>query len=286
MSLGEPAGPGGRARGGTRRAVGTDVYTYDSDSSAEEYEYAGGGGPDAPVTLPLPPPAPFGGGRRVLYDSHRPLDRGGAEVPVPDGVPSAVAAAAATGGGGGSGRRSGGSAVPKPPIFLDLDRASQADRAVEGRSWIVLKMPTRLPPLDPSSGTWVKAEGGGDAAAPMEVDSGALGGGGGGGGGGPPARMDEPQRYPGAPKPAARYDDVLRSAPAGRYGRIRVRRSGRAVLVIGEGTPEEVTLDLNEGIPCSFLQQAVNIDPENGTYLNMGEVHRSIVATPDLSHVM
>jgi hypothetical protein len=98
--------------------------------------------------------------------------------------------------------------------------------------------------------------------------------------------MDEPQRYPGAPKPAARYDDVLRSAPAGRYGRIRVRRSGRAVLVIGEGTPEEVTLDLNEGIPCSFLQQAVNIDPENGTYLNMGEVHRSIVATPDLSHVM
>ena len=175
--------------------------------------------------------------------------------------------------------------MPKPPIFLDLDRASQADRAVEGRSWIVLKMPPRLPPLDPSSGTWVKAEGGGDAAAPMEVDSGALGGGG-GGGGGPPAPMDEPQRYPGAPKPAARYDDVLRSAPAGRYGRIRVRRSGRAVLVIGEGTPEEVTLDLNEGIPCSFLQQAVNIDPENGTYLNMGEVHRSIVATPDLSHVM
>ena len=52
--------------------------------------------------------------------------------------------------------------------------------------------------------------------------------------------------------------------------------------VVAEGTPEEVTLNLNEGIPCSMLQHAVNIDPAEAAYVNMGEVHHSIVATPDI----
>lgn len=96
-------------------------------------------------------------------------------------------------------------------------------------------------------------------------------------------QAEQPQRYPGAPAPVGnRFDDSLRTAPAGRYGKIRIHQSGKAVLVIGEGTPEEVTLNLNEGIPCSMLQHAVNIDPTEATYVNMGEVHHSIVATPDI----
>ena len=39
---------------------------------------------------------------------------------------------------------------------------------------------------------------------------------------------------------------------------------------------------INEGLQCGFQQQAVSIDPEEGTFVLMGDVTKSLIVTPDV----
>ena len=41
-------------------------------------------------------------------------------------------------------------------------------------------------------------------------------------------------------------------------------------------------MQLNEGLQCSFYQQAVSIDVEQGNYIPLGEVRKTLVASPDI----
>jgi len=279
------ARPSKVAARGTRRTTaaafdgGENVYTYDSDSTEDDNggNVSGSGQPawssHAPARLPLPPPRAYGGHQHINYVCQRDAQNGSISAaaaaapgpPVPDAVGSSLAEEK-------KGEDNHGDMVGEEtpaPVFLNLATASAQDRQIETDTWTVFKLPTRLPRFAPTAG--VKSEHGGDAAMPMKMDPDAQ------------SQPEQQQRYPGAPAPVGnRFDDSLRTAPAGRYGKIRIHRSGKAVLVIGEGTAEEVTLNLNEGIPCSMLQHAVNIDPAEATYVNMGEVHRSIVATPNI----
>ena len=261
------------ARVGSRKSAGDDAYMYDSDSSNDEMR-KGGSEPAwsslAPVQLPLPPPR-----KHILYECQRGENASAATSATTVSTaafPDAIASVTSEEKKGDDSHAVSDAEGSAAPVFLDIDTATEDDRRIEADSWTLFKLPTRLPRIAPRGR--VKSEAGGDGVDPMQVESSDAAGG---------QLLEQHQRYPGAPTPANRFDDTLRSAPSGRYGKIRIRKSGKAVLVVGEGTAEEVTLDLNEGIPCSMMQQAVNIDPIEGTYVSMGEIHRSIVATPDIA---
>jgi hypothetical protein len=40
-------------------------------------------------------------------------------------------------------------------------------------------------------------------------------------------------------------------------------------------------MNVNEGLSCGFLQQAVAIDPNQGKYVALGDVKKSIIVSPD-----
>lgn len=282
----KPRGSRGTAAS-TSFVSGEDVYTYDSDSTEDGGDDSASGRPvwshHAPARLPLPPPRTYGGHQYLNYDCQReaaaqnnsssinPAGAGAASAAAPAGppIPDAVGSSLVEEKKGEDGQDDMVDANTPAPVFLNLATASAHDRKIEADSWTVFKLPTRLPHIAATAG--IKSEFGSDSMMPMKMDPDEQ------------QQPDQPQRYPGAPAPVGnRFDDSLRTAPAGRYGKIRIHQSGKAVLVIGEGTPEEVTLNLNEGIPSSMLQHAVNIDPNEATYVNMGEIHHSIVATPDI----
>ena len=257
-------------------------YTYDSDSSDEEME-GRASGPTwsslAPSELPFPSLRPYGGHQHILYNCQR--EETAAAMSAPAGsssaaaVPDAVTSVSEEKKNDGGGTTTDAEVGAVAPVFLNLQTASAEDRAIESNTFTLFKLPTRLPRIAPTCK--MKSDPDASGIEPMEVESSEAAAGGGLG------SQHQPNRYPGAPMSAGnRFDDTLRSAPSGRYGKIRIRKSGKAVLVVGEGTPEEVTLNLNQGIPCSMLQQAVNIDPLEASFVTMGEVHHSVVATPNI----
>ncbi len=44
-------------------------------------------------------------------------------------------------------------------------------------------------------------------------------------------------------------------------------------------------MNVNEGLTCSFQQQAVAVDVEKGQYVTLGNVDKSIVISPDLTGI-
>ena len=44
-------------------------------------------------------------------------------------------------------------------------------------------------------------------------------------------------------------------------------------------------MNVNEGLTCSFQQQAVAVDAEKGQYVTLGNVDKSIVISPDLTGI-
>lgn len=259
-------------------------FMYDSDSSAEERrarlrkgggDFGGGGFRMPPTQLPFPV-APH---QQTMYDCQ--------EVTIKDeekkmsDVDAAIAAASTA--------ATISSKLSDPHLqspFLDLESVSDQLKQLETNSWFLMKFPTRLPHLDTSSssanaskstaavikselseksGARPEAVGSSDnasmasstsagAAASAASSSGALG-----------------------------YDDTLKDAAAGRYGRIVVRRSGRTELVIGGGEDgPEVRLLVHEGLQCGFRQEAVCIDPDESTFVGMGRVDKSLIVTPDI----
>jgi hypothetical protein len=201
---------------------------------------------------------------------------------------------------------------PFEPPFLNVAESDLAAIRQEQSSWILMKFPTRLPNLHTDStisGQRAKAQQQSSMAAgfvdlddphlelPMDTqmeeptpdpvssisnptlnfptNTPAPGVGGGGGG-----NPDASESYG--------YDDTLKDASAGRYGKIVMYKSGKAYLVVGgddgSGTPP-VRMQLTTGLPCGFLQQAVAIDPERQTYIPLGEVKKSLVVTPAIEEV-
>eukprot|EP00978_Attheya_sp_CCMP212_P022260 scaffold66157_cov52-Attheya_sp.AAC.1 len=165
---------------------------------------------------------------------------------------------------------------PTTSPFIDWDRASPNDRLREQNMWMMLKLPTRLPQLDTRTrNVGVKSES-------VKTDQVLM-------------DMDAPDAVPSGEETAAItgvdhstsvgtggggcFDDTLKDAPAGRYGKILVYKSGKTVMVVGN-----VRMEVREGLQCGFNQQAVAIDPNMGTYIPLGEVKKSLVVTPDVEH--
>ena len=272
--------------------------TYDSDSSVEERRVAKqrrGRRPHTlqPTQLPFPvTQAPLGIGeatqRLPLYPDSGLLQTVSVEAP-----------------------------VSSP--FADTSVA--ANKKSEQDSWFLFQFPTRLPlepaPIAPSSGALdpmmtisssslpVAPPVGSDDAIPMQgVDNHD--------GTGSAVAFASEVSTP--PVVANSFDNAL-TQRAGKLGKIRVYKSGKTVLDMGNvramrclfcarGSlfdkqhtdshtcraqkfsllPTQVQLDISEGLSCGFHQQAVLINPLEASYVELGEVRKTVVVTPQVEN--
>ena len=171
--------------------------------------------------------------------------------------------------------------LPHESPFLDLKKATSEERLEEQSSWMLFKLPTRLPRLSPHSTTRgeiaVKNEYTmdiDDEPKPEAISSSSQ----------PITLSQNPTSTLNGISESPGYDDTLKDCVAGRYGKIVVHKSGKAYLFVGnEDDPRNppVRMKLSNGLTCGFLQQAVSIDTKEG-YVPLGEVKKSIVVTPDV----
>lgn len=179
-----------------------------------------------------------------------------------------------------------------PPLrtpFINHEKATAEQRKEEQLSWMIFKLPTRLPRLIPHctlSGKATKTEPGSHTAVASpdviksETDLGDLSS--------PDAilssSMPDTTHATAVDQTAVGYDDTLKDAAAGRYGKIIVHKSGKAYLIVGgeDSKTPQVKMLLSEGLTCGFLQQAVVIDPNQASYTPLAEVKKTIIVTPDV----
>ena len=251
--------------------VDMDAFEYDSDSSIEEEKQRRRGNNAgrfrmAPSQLPFPV-APH---QQAMYDCQ---DATNNTLVIEDEKKSADVEM--------STEQQSSSLLSDPVLespFIDVNSAANDLKQLELDSWFLMKFPTRLPHLDNS------VSGGPNANVKDEMLEG-----------------DEPDfvgsssdmnnnmmsatvSVGAGPSTATGYDDTLKDIPPGRYGRIVVRKSGRTELIVGGGdTGEpEVRMLVHEGLQCGFRQEAVSIDPDESTFVTLGNVNKSIVVTPDI----
>jgi hypothetical protein len=217
-----------------------------------------------PYCLPLPPPRKIGtNDTEILYDCQRIENDNEQETAAVETIMS------------------------DPPLsapFLDLNKSSDDEKKEEQLSWMVFKFPTRLPRLSPNStlsGRSVRNESSSgivaddvyssfpsnDTPMPDAVQSSTP--------------ITESST---SSQAASGFDDTLKDAAPGKYGKVVIHKSGKAYFVIGgeDSKTPQVKMLLSEGLPCSFLQQAVSIDPNDASYVPLGEVKKSLVVTPDV----
>ena len=200
------------------------------------------------------------------------------------------------------------------PFIANFQHSTPEQQREELQSWIIFKFPTRLPRLNPNStlsGRVMKRESGiqGDIDLDMmgngiDMTSIPI----------PESALsmntslsnNQTSNNPDIPSTirgsiSSSYDDTLKDAASGRYGKIIIHQSGKSFLLIGDGDGQPIQMQLSEGLPCSFLQQAVAINSEKstplsmsihdrgegseGSYTTLGEVRKSLVVTPDIESV-
>lgn len=156
-----------------------------------------------------------------------------------------------------------------PPYYAPFlpSSTSRDEKFKESKFWMLFKFPTRIPPLDTDSslqGRKMKS----NVNAEEEVENGTP----------------DTALFAGSDEraPSTQYDDAMKDIAPGRYGKIVIYKSGKAVLVIGENEGSQVKMIVNEGIQCGFYQQAVSINASNAEYVPVGEVTKSFVVTPDI----
>jgi len=182
-----------------------------------------------------------------------------------------------------------------PPLVSPFAKLTLANDDSKGKlshaKWMVFKFPTRLPRVDP------KCMGGAsslrhrlganmdnhdnDAVMPdaaisdpttevTEED---------------PSAMNAAAAQAGGGAEATLYDDTLKDVAPGRYGTLKVYKSGKTELVIGSPNGRHVTMQVMEGVRPSFYQQAVVMDMEASKFVPLGDVKRSVVVIPSLERV-
>jgi len=259
-----------------RRGGISDSFYYDSDSSAEERRGKRGGtkqgGRDADIGLsPTQLPFPSALHRRPMYDCEEDDDMEEKKCCDSSFV-------------GGALPPSKLSDPPPRSPFLNTVSDELKHLNLETNSWFLIKLPTRLPHLDASSlssnaskkkvtriksellderDSWPDVVGSSHADMSTAGESNAL--------------------SPGTASGPLGFDDTLKDAATGKYGKIVVRKSGKTELIIGGGSEgPEVRLLVHEGLQCGFRQEAVCIDPVNATFVSLGSVEKSIIVTPDI----
>lgn len=68
---------------------------------------------------------------------------------------------------------------------------------------------------------------------------------------------------------------------SGKIGKLVVFKSGKMRMKIGK-----VVYDVAAGTDCSFLQTVVAVDPGSGTACVLGDIHRKLIVSPNLDHLL
>jgi len=240
-----------------------DAFMYDSDSSREEdRERSQQRKPLTirPLELPFPSqPLPLGVGsssRPIAYESVTSYSDANAK-----GVVGTIH-----------------QELPEPIMSPFVDTSDTQTLAWEQDSWFLVQLPTRLPPLQPTTTTTnhpPTVPSSEDAMEHTETNENT--------------RQTAPFSDVVTPPVTSKsHDNVLTGTAPGRIGKIIVYKSGRTVLRMEgpEGTTEPIIMQVSEGLSCSFHQEAVVIDQETARFVAMGNVNKSIVITPDLSSAL
>jgi hypothetical protein len=180
--------------------------------------------------------------------------------------------------------------------FAKLALESNIDGKVPHPKWMLFKLPTRLPRVDPSSMGGASnlavpelAAADGEEMVPDVATSGGV----------EPATSNMDVSAATAADPSAigqpassgadgtLYDDTLKDVAPGRYGKLKVYKSGRTELIVGSDShpSRQVTMQVMEGVQPSFYQQTVVIDPNTLKFVPLGDVKRSVVVIPDVERV-
>jgi DNA-directed RNA polymerase III subunit RPC4 len=79
---------------------------------------------------------------------------------------------------------------------------------------------------------------------------------------------------------AGTTEDVVtpNSSPEGQIGQLRLHKSGRLTMVLGD-----VEMEVTQGTECSFLQEVVVLDRANKRACLIGQVANRMVLSPDIS---
>ncbi|BEI88178.1 uncharacterized protein CcaverHIS019_0108960 [Cutaneotrichosporon cavernicola] len=87
------------------------------------------------------------------------------------------------------------------------------------------------------------------------------------------------------PPPAALRKKKVLPPPEGRVGTLVVMKSGKVKLVLGEGE-QGIVMNVNAGVPSTFLTQLVHVDGKKHSTTVLGEVHKSYTAMPDVDRLL
>ena len=171
--------------------------------------------------------------------------------------------------------------LPRPgagdSVPLDRSIEAQASTVVASSSiqhtaaygnkdeWFLLQLPTRLPPLKGSS----------SAAAKQVSDPTDEAG---------SSSVSQAPQVSVAPVHENRFDNALATAVPGQLGKLVTYKSGRSELILeGPNGAPRIRMDLTE-YSSKIHQQAVSINPDAGELVVLGDVTRTMVATPKLPH--
>ena len=256
-----------------------DAYEYDSDSSIEEEKQQQGRNNDddgrpfrmAPMRLPFPV-APH---QQSMYDCQAMIENEEKKSSEDADMTTSTS----------SHQQQSSSKLSDPVLespFIDVNSASDEMKQLESNSWFLMKFPTRLPHVDVTGRSTSSSSGSKRSSANVKKEMSE------GGHDGPDmigSSIDMNDIMLSSSGSTARgYDDTLKDMPPGKYGRIIVRKSGKTELVIGGGDSgePEVRMLIHEGLQCGFRQEAVSIDPDEATFVPLGNIKKSIVVTPDV----
>ncbi|PIK59206.1 putative DNA-directed RNA polymerase III subunit RPC4-like [Apostichopus japonicus] len=81
----------------------------------------------------------------------------------------------------------------------------------------------------------------------------------------------------------ANAECTLEDLPAGFLGKLRIRKSGKMEMKLGN-----ITLDVSVGTPCGFLQDIVSIRKaqDQQEIVNLGQIKHRIICTPNLQSLL
>mmetsp|Transcript_1265 Transcript_1265/g.1443 ORF Transcript_1265/g.1443 Transcript_1265/m.1443 type:complete len:430 (+) Transcript_1265:39-1328(+) len=173
-------------------------------------------------------------------------------------------------------------AQPMSPFFAMHKNNEKLD---EKNAWFMVQLPTRLPPLQKKSFS-------------NQNDDVAAGGRGG-------ARITEGSDTVNEttsssdtnilnnisevivpPVTTSNFDNGLDTIAPGRIGKIVVYKSGKTILVVDSPDSKKISMEVNEGLTCTFHQEAIAVSVEEGNFISLGDVNKSIVISPDLTNIM
>jgi hypothetical protein len=137
----------------------------------------------------------------------------------------------------------------KNPASPFCDTASVQALRKEQESWFLFQFPTRLPISS------IVPEGAVVSSDPLAATTPVVS---------TPALLENA------------FDNSMKHG--GKLGTIKVYKSGKTVLDMGNG----LIMDVSEGLPNGFFQQATVIDSAEGNYVVMGQVQKTVVVTPDI----